>query len=86
MNANDTLSITERLDVVETLLNATLWGAYLENPEQRLEIATHLNAIIDASERHNSFSPNVMLELKRISDARAQIDNLPDQIRPFLRP
>jgi hypothetical protein len=40
------LTVAERLHMLETLVNATLWGAYLENPAQRLEIAMHLNIII----------------------------------------
>lgn len=83
---NNELSLTERVAVLEILMNAAIWGAYLEDTEHRLKIAAHLNLIIEASERHNSLAPNVLAELKSISDGLVQIDALPDVIKPFLRP
>jgi hypothetical protein len=83
---NHHLTVEERLDVMEALLNATIWGPFLDNPEHRQEIASTLNDLIAVCERHESISTNALTELKNISDALAEIDRMPDSIRPLLRP
>ena len=80
------LTQEERLNVLEILVNSLIWGVYLEDRERRYEIAQQLNTTIAAAERHQSLTPNVVNQLKLISDSFVEIDNVADPLRPFLRP
>lgn len=80
------LSLEERVQVLETLLSAAIWGPYLDEPKHLARIAENLYMRLEAAERHRSFPPAVLAALYRHADALAAIDNIPDALRPAIRP
>jgi len=48
----ESMSLEERVLYMEFLLNAIIWGSYLEDREHREKIASHMYSFLEASERH----------------------------------
>lgn len=82
----ESMSLEERVLYMEFLLNAIIWGPYLEDREHREKIASHMYSFLEASERHQTYPPIVQNALLRFADALAEIDNVPTALKPSLRP
>lgn len=83
---HDSLSIEQRLQCLELILEAAILGPYLEDRPHRQAIAGHLYSVLEAGARHQSFPAEVLAALSQDADALAEIDNIPDALRPSLRP
>lgn len=82
----ESMTIEERLLFVEFLLDAVLWGPYLNDKEHRRKVASHLYLCVEASQRHQAHPPVVQKALLRFADSLAEIDNVPGALKPTLRP
>ena len=80
------LTLEERVLVLETLLDATIWGPYVQDRDHRQRIAQDLYTRLEADERHPSFPAGVRNRLMSTADALSELDNTPDALRPALRP
>lgn len=82
----ESMSLDERVLFMEFLLDAIIWGPYLEDGEHRQKIASHLYTAIEASQRHQAHPPVVQSALLRFADGLAGIDNIPGALKPSMRP
>lgn len=80
------MTLEERLQVQEILLEDALWGPHLDNPDYRLAVARALYTRLEAAQRHSTFPPAVQAALYLHADALSELDNTPDALRPALRP
>jgi len=79
------LTLEERVKVQEMLLEAIIFGPLLGERRFRQQIAQQLYLNLEAAERTGSLSPAVQQALFAHADAMAELDNLPDGLRPALR-
>lgn len=83
---DESMSLEERVLFMEFLLEAAIWGPYLEDREHRQKIASHLYSFIEASQRHQAHPPVVQNALLRFADGLAEIDRIPSALKPSVRP
>jgi len=82
----ESMSLEERVLFIEFLLDAVIWGPYIEDSEHRRKIASHLYMCVEASQRHQAHPPAVQKALLHFADGLAGIDNIPGALKPSLRP
>lgn len=80
------LTLEERLQVLEILMEESIWGPYLDQPEQRKAIASALYTRLEVVKRHQVYPPGVVSALYAHADALSELDNTPDALKPMLRP
>ena len=83
---NNSLTLEERVIVLEELLKASIWGPFLEDEKHLKKIASLVYWSVDAAKRHNSYPESVQKELTEYADSLAEIDNIPDVLKPTIRP
>ena len=83
---SEKLSVEERLQVLEILLEESIWGLHLERPEHRRAIASALYTRLAVANLHQAYPPSVSAALYEQADALCELDNTPDPLRPMLRP
>ncbi|MEX8194922.1 hypothetical protein [Comamonas guangdongensis] len=83
---SEKLSLEERLQVLEVLMEEALWGPYLDQPEHRKAIASALYTRLEVAKPHRTYPPGVIAALYDHADALSELDNTPDALRPMLRP
>ncbi|MDR2334847.1 MAG: hypothetical protein LBE61_15360 [Burkholderiaceae bacterium] len=83
---NAKLSVEERLQVLEILMEESLWGPYLDRPEHRKAIASALYTRLEVAKLHQAYPPGVIAALYEQADALSELDNTPDALKPMLRP
>ncbi len=83
---DESMTLEERVLFMEFLLEAVIWGPYLEDREHRQQIAAHLYLCVEASQRHQAHPPAVQNALLHFADGLAGIDNIPGALKPSLRP
>lgn len=79
------LSLDERLQVQEVLLEEALW-AHIDDTDHLRAVASGLYTRLEAAQRHATYPPAVLAELYQRADALSELDNTPDALRPALRP
>lgn len=79
------LTLEERLQVQEILLESIIFGPLLNDQRFRQQIAQQLYSVLEAAQRSGSLSPAVLHALFQRADAMAELDNLPDGLKPALR-
>lgn len=79
------LSLDERLQVQEILLEEALW-AHIDDTDHLRTVSSGLYTRLEALQRHATCPPAVLAELYRRADALSELDNTPDALRPALRP
>lgn len=79
------MNTEERILFLEFMMDAIIWGPHLENREYRKKIADHLYTCIEASQRHQAHPVVVQQALLRVADGLAEIDSVPNALRPMLR-
>ena len=79
------LTLEERLEVQEILLESIIFGPLLYDQRFRQQIAQQLYSVLEAAQRSGSLSPAVQHALFQRADAMAELDNLPDELKPVLR-
>lgn len=84
--SDDELTLEERVFILEVLVEASIWGPHLHARDHRQRIAQDLYARLEADARHPSFPSRVRSGLARAADALSELDNIPDSLRPALRP
>lgn len=82
---DDELSLEERVQTLSVLLQAAIWGPHLHHRRHRRRIAADLYTRLEAAEPRDPFPPAVRAALYRHADALAELDNMPDALRPSLR-
>lgn len=80
------MTLEERVQYLEILVQAAIWGPYLENGSHRKAIARDLYTRLEAAERHGTFPPALQAALYRFADGLSEIDSQPDALKPVLRP
>ncbi|KGG95542.1 hypothetical protein P245_06730 [Comamonas thiooxydans] len=80
------LNVEERLQVLEILLEESIWGLHLERPEHRKAIASALYTRLEVANLHQAYSPGMTAALYEQADALSELDNTPDPLKPMLRP
>lgn len=80
------LTVEERLQVLEVLIEEAIWGPSLDQPEHRKAIASALYTRLGVVAGHQTYSPNVISALYEHADALSELDNTPEALRPVLRP
>lgn len=83
---SEKLSVEERLQVLEILLEESIWGPHLEQPEHRKAIASALYTRIAVANLHQAYPHGVTAALYEQADALCDLDNTPDPLKPMLRP
>ena len=83
---SEKLSVEERLQVLEILLEESIWGPYLGQPEHRKAIASALYTRLAVANLHQAYPPGVAAALYEQADALCELDNTPNPLRPMLRP
>ncbi|MGE8318379.1 MAG: hypothetical protein ACN6O3_06490 [Comamonas sp.] len=83
---SEKLNVEERLQVLEVLMEESLWGPYLDRPEHRKAIASALYTRLEVARLHQAYSPGVIAALYEQADALSELDNTPDALKPMLRP
>ena len=84
-NEQKTLSVEDRLVVMEFMLDAVIWSLHLDDKPKRLQMAAHLYGCVEASERHQAYPAHVLAHLYQVADGLTEIDRLPDSIKKTLR-
>ena len=82
---NSQLTLEQRLQVLELLLEDVLLGGYLLQPELRGAVAQAIHVRLEASKPESCIPPGVAASLSRIANALFEIDNTPHQMQPALR-
>lgn len=83
---SEKLSLEERLQVLEILLEESIWGLHLDRPEQRKAIASALYTRLEVAGLHQAYPASVTAALYEHADALSELDNTPDPLKPVLRP
>lgn len=83
---SEKLSVEERLQVLEILLEESIWGLHLEQPEHRKAIASALYTRLAVANLHQAYPPSVTAALYEQADALCELDNTPAPLKPMLRP
>ena len=86
MGDYDSMSVDSRLLYLKLLVEAVILGPHLNDQRHRQAIAGHLYSQTAAAERHQSFPAEVLAALNQTADSLAEIDNMPDALKPALRP
>ncbi len=84
--SGDTLTLEERVLALEVLLDAAIWGPYLDDANHGKAIAAQLYQVLEAAQQNPAFSASVRRWLYQRADALAGADSLPDALRPAIRP
>ncbi len=83
---SEKLSVEERLQVLEILLEESIWGLHLEQPGHRKAIASALYTRLAVANLHQAYPPRVTAALYEQADALCELDNTPAPLKPMLRP
>jgi hypothetical protein len=88
MNDSDgqPLTLEDQVEYLRIVTEAFIWGPHLADREYRQKIAGHLYLVAEAAARHQSEPPAVLRALLHLADSLAELDNMPDALRPALRP
>lgn len=79
------LTLEERLQVLEVLIEEAIWGPSLDRPEHRKAIASALYTRLGVVAGHQTYPASVISALYEHADALSELDNTPDALRPALR-
>ncbi|MCK6414422.1 MAG: hypothetical protein L6Q63_02505 [Giesbergeria sp.] len=85
-NGGNDLSLGERLQVLEALVDAAIWGPHLHNRDHRRAIAQALYMRLEGDLQAHACPARVRAELLDVADALAEIDSQPGPIKSALRP